>query len=250
MIVRTVLLWAVISVFLAQQAKAQKTPQSGAPDDWPLPVHDSQIFTFFQADRTEYRMSDGDDGYLLETQAWIGTDSSKFWAKMEGEGLNVGGLEIAEFQALYSHMITPFFDFQAGLRQDMGPGPSRIHAVVGFQGLAPYWFEIDSALFLSEKGHVSARFEAEYELLFTQRLIGQPRVELNLAAQDVEDLGIGAGLSTTEVGFRLRYEIRRQIAPYVGVSWERALGDTADFVRAEGDKVSELFFVFGVRLWF
>lgn len=234
----------------AVPARAQETPQTGAPADWPLPIQDSPVVTFLQADRAEYRVTNGDDGYLWDTQGWIGTDKNKFWTKIEGEGSKGEGLDDAQFQALYSRMVTSFFDVQAGVRQDVGPGPSRTHAVLGLQGLAPYFFELDTALFLSDKGDLTARIEAEYDLLFTQRLIGQPRIELNFAAQDVDELDIGSGLSTAELGFRLRYEIRREIAPYIGVSWERSVGDTADLARASGRDPGQTSFVLGVRLWF
>jgi len=121
---------------------------------------------------------------------------------------------------------------------------------MGLQGLAPYVFEVDSALFLSDDGDLAARIEAEYDILFTQRLIGQPRMEANFAAQDVNKLGIGSGLSTLEAGFRLRYEFRREVAPYIGVAWEQALGGTADMRRLAGNKASNTSFVAGIRLWF
>ncbi|RME61879.1 MAG: copper resistance protein B, partial [Alphaproteobacteria bacterium] len=141
-------------------------------------------------------------------------------------------------------------DLQAGVRHDFEPDPSRTFGVIGIQGLAPYWFEIDAAAFISGDGDVSARIEAEYELLLTQRLILQPRVELNFAVQEVEELGIGSGLSIAEAGLRLRYEIDRQFAPYVGFSWNRKIGDTADFARADGEDVGALSFVAGLRMWF
>lgn len=247
---RSFLLLAAIATAGAAPAAAQETPQTGAPADWPLPIDDSPILTFFQADRAEYRISGGDDTYLWDTQGWIGTDRNKFWTKIEGEGSKEEGFEGAQFQALYSRMVTSFFDLQGGIRQDVGPGPSRTHAVLGLQGLAPYFLELDTALFLSDKGDLTARIEAEYDLLFTQKLIGQPRIELNFAAQDVEELGTGAGLSTAELGFRLRYEIRREIAPYIGVSWERAVGDTADFARNAGRDPGRTSLVLGLRLWF
>ena len=122
--------------------------------------------------------------------------------------------------------------------------------MVGFQGLAPYLFELDTALFISHEGDVSARVEAEYELRLTQRLILQPRAEVNFALQDVPRLGIGRGLSTAEAGARLRYEIKRQFAPYIGVSWVGNVGRTADFVRAEGNDPSSFGLIGGLRLWF
>jgi len=241
---------SLASVIAAGPAGAQETPQTGAPADWPLPIHDSQTLTFFQADRLEYRGHSGKDGYVWDAQGWIGDDYNKLWVKSEGEGAFGEDLEKAEVQALYSRPVSPFFDVQAGLRQDLGSGPDRTYGVIGLQGLVPYWFEVDSAFFISDKGDVTARIEAEYELLFTQRLVLQPRAELNFAFQDVDEQGVGSGLSTAEVGARLRYEFTRQFAPYVGISWERAVGDTADFVRAEGGDPGTTSFVAGIRLWF
>jgi copper resistance protein B len=136
------------------------------------------------------------------------------------------------------------------VRHDFKPDPSRTYGVLGIQGLAPYWFEVDAAGFVSNEGDVSARLEAEYDFLFTQKLILQPRTELNFAVQDVKELGIGSGLSTAELGLRLRYEIVREFAPYVGVSWTRLVGKTEDFARDEGEDVSSVSFVAGVPLWF
>ncbi|MEQ9145619.1 MAG: copper resistance protein B [Parvibaculaceae bacterium] len=210
-----------------------------------------ELYSLVLVDRLEYQTNEGDDLLLWDAQGWIGGDYNKFWVKTEGEYLFDGdAFEKAELQGLYSRAIARYWDLQVGVRHDFEPDPSRTFGVIGVQGLAPYWFEIDAAAFVSEDGDVEARIEAEYDLLITQRLIAQPRAELNFAFQDIEELGIGSGLSTAELGFRLRYEIRREIAPYIGVSWTRAVGDTADFARNEGEDVSSVSFVAGIRLWF
>ena len=245
-----ILACAALVLALAGPSVAQETPQTGAPAEWAIPMVEPQIFTFLQADRLEGRTSDGEEGYLLDLQGWVGTDTSKFWGKVEGDGIVDGPLEALEVQALYSRMISPFFDLQVGLRQDVTPDVSRTHAVVGVQGLVPYWFEVDAAAFVSHTGDVTVRLEAEYALLFSQRLVLQPRTEVNVAFQEIEALGIGSGLSSAEVGLRLRYEIRRELAPYVGVSWRQTVGGTADFARAAGDRSATTSFVAGLRLWF
>ena len=202
-------------------------------------------------DRLEYRSNEGDPMMLWDAQAGYGGDINRAVVKTEGEYLlDDRATEKAEIQALFSRAVSPYFDLQAGLRYDVDPTPDRYSAVLGLQGLAPYWFELDAAAFVSQRGDVSARVELEYDLLLTQRLILQPRLELDVALQDVPELGRGSGLASMETGVRLRYEIRREFAPYIGLSWERALGDTADFSRAEGDSVSRLSFVAGVRFWF
>ena len=245
-----ILACAALVLALAGPSVAQETPQTGAPAEWAMPMVEPQIFTFLQADRLEGRTSDGEEGYLLDLQGWVGTDTSKFWGKVEGDGIVDGPLEALEVQALYSRMISPFFDLQVGLRQDVTPDVSRTHAVVGVQGLVPYWFEVDAAAFVSHTGDVTVRLEAEYALLFSQRLVLQPRTEGNVAFQEIEALGIGSGLSSAEVGLRLRYEIRRELAPYVGVSWRQTVGGTADFARAASDRSATTSFVAGLRLWF
>ncbi len=201
------------------------------------------------ADRAEYRARQGKDGYLWDLQGYYGGDINKFWFKSEGEGSFGEPIEDAEIQALYSRAIAPFFDLQAGVRQDL-TGPERTHAVVGIQGLVPYMFELDGAAFLSNKGDLTARIEAEYDQRITQRLILQPRAEVNLSAQDIPELGIGAGFDTVELGMRLRYEIAREFAPYIGIEQEWKLGDSRDFARADGEDPSVTNYVVGVRFWF
>jgi len=204
---------------------------------------------WIQADRLEYASRDGQDGYLWDTQGYYGSDLDKFWFKSEGEGDWGERPEAAEVQALWSHAIGPWFDLQAGVRQDLA-GPERTHAVLGVQGLAPYRFEIDAAAFLSHKGDLTARIEGEIDQRITQRLILQPRAELALAAQDIAELGIGAGVDEVELGLRLRYEIVREFAPYIGLAQRWKIGDSGDFARAAGDDPSRTEFVAGVRFWF
>ena len=228
----------------------ERTPYSGAPAEWENFIKDSQTYPFTTVDRLEYGNSDDGDTYLWDAQGWIGGDFNKFWWKTEGEGPTDGSPEDTEFQALYNRTISPFWGAQVGLRYDTNPEPDTGYAVLGVQGLAPYWFETDTALFLSEDGDLSFRAELEYELLFTQRLILQPRLEFNVSADDVPELGLGSGLNNTEVGLRLRYEIKREIAPYIGVRWERLYGDTRDIARREGEPASVTSLVAGIRIWF
>ena len=204
---------------------------------------------WFQGDRLEYRAREGVDGYLWDIQGYYGGDIDKFWFKSEGEGSFGEPVEGAEVQALWSRAIAPFFDLQTGVRQDL-TGPERTHAVIGIQGIAPYQFEVDVAAFVSNKGDVTARFEGELDQRITQRLILQPRAEIALSAQDIPELGIGAGLDRIEAGLRLRYEFAREFAPYVGVSQEWRIGQSADFARAAGEDPSVTNYVVGMRFWF
>ncbi len=209
----------------------------------------NQSIFWFQGDRAEFRARDGRDGYLWDVQGYYGGDIDKFWFKSEGEGNFGEKIESAEVQGLWSHAIAPFFDLQAGVRQDLS-GPNRTHAVVGIQGLAPYLFEVDAAAFLSNKGDLTARIEVELDQKITQRLILQPRVEVALAAQDIPELGIGTGVDAIEAGVRLRYEIVREFAPYIGIDQEWKVGNSADFARLVGEDPSETSYVVGIRFWF
>lgn len=212
-------------------------------------THGDYPLFWFQADRAEVQVRAGSEGYLWDVQGYYGGTTSRFWFKSEGEGDFGGKLEDAEFQALYSRAIAPLFDVQAGIRQDVA-GPDTTYAVLGIQGLAPYMFEIDCALFLSHRGDLTARVEVELDQRITQRLILQPRAEINLAAQDVPQLGIGAGIDRVELGLRLRYEIKREFAPYIGIEQSWRIGQSADFARATGQDPSVPNYVVGIRFWF
>ena len=202
-------------------------------------------------DRLEAGFGDDGESYLWDVQGWSGGDINRFWWKSEGEGDFGGELGQAEVQALYSRAISPFWDMQAGVRQDFRPdGEDTTHLVLGLQGLAPYWWEIDAAAFLSTEGDLTARVEAEYDQRITQRLILQPRLEIDASASDIPELEIGSGLSSIEAGLRLRYEFRKEFAPYVGVEWSRALGDTADYIEARGGEADDTRFVVGLKAWF
>ena len=211
--------------------------------------HGNMPLFWFQGDRLEYRARQGDDGYLWDVQGYYGGDLDKFWFKSEGEGSFGEPLESAEIQALYSRVIAPFFDIQAGVRQDL-TGPAHTQAVIGVQGLMPYMFEVDAAAFLSSKGDLTARIEAEYDQRLSQRLILQPRAEVNLSAQNIPELGIGSGVDNIELGLRLRYEIAREFAPYIGLGQEWKLGGSRDFARHAGEDANVTQYVVGVRFWF
>jgi copper resistance protein B len=202
-------------------------------------------------ERLETRIAaNGDEnGYVWDVQGWYGGDINRFVLKTEGEGAFGGALEDAEIKALYSRAIGPFFDLQTGLRFDPEPD-TRSHFVVGIQGLAPYMFHVDGALFLSDRGDLTARFEGEYDQRITQRLIVQPRIEIELAAQAIPEREIEAGFTKTEAGVRLRYEFTPEFAPYIGLEYEAKLGETADVARAAGEDPNALKLLFGIRAWF
>ena len=204
---------------------------------------------FIMADRFEAQLGDTEDTYVWDGQGWYGTDDSKLWIKTEGEYSSEDSeIEDAELQALWSKPIATYWDLQIGARYDFAP-KGRTHLVAGVQGLAPYWFEVDAAAFVSTNGDVTARIEAEYDFILTQRLILQPRAEINLSAQDIPELQIGAGITGVDAGIRLRYEFVREFAPYIGVEWQGSLGDTSDFIKAAGGETDKTVFLIGIRAW-
>ena len=212
--------------------------------------HGGAVTSMILVDQLEYRTHDGKDGYAWDIQGWYGGDYDRLWLKSEGEGAFGESPEQVEVQALYSRAIDPWFNIQAGIRHDFRPDPERTHLVLGIQGLAPYWFEVGSAVFLSNKGKLTARVEAEYDQRITQKLILQPAIEFDLSAQNVPELGVGSGLSTASAGLRLRYGFVPEFAPYIGVEYERAFGKTADFRRAAAENVGGWNLLAGIRLWF
>ncbi|MDX8357950.1 copper resistance protein B [Sphingopyxis terrae] len=212
--------------------------------------HGGGSISTIMLDQAEVRVGSGETTYSWDGEARFGGDIDKLVIKSEGEGAFGGAFDRGEGQLLWSRAIGPYFDLQTGLRQDVGPGPSPTYAVLGVEGLAPYWFDVEAALFLSDKGDVTARIEGSYDQRITQRLILQPSAELNVALQDVREQGIGAGLSSAELGLRLRYEIAREFAPYLGYVWEGKIGRSAQLARAVGNDPSRSSVVAGIRFWF
>lgn len=196
-----------------------------------------------------YRSNGGEAGIRLDAQAWWGTDLNKLWLKTEGSRSN-GTLGSTRMEVLYNRAFSPYFGWQVGWRHDTGGGPSRNWAAFGVQGLASYWFDIEATAYVGEAGRTALRLEAEYDLRITQRLVLQPDAEAKLFGRSDPERGIGSGLSSLDLGLRLRYEITRKFAPYVGMSWERKFGNTADLARKAAGDVSETRFVAGIRLWF
>jgi copper resistance protein B len=214
-------------------------------------MHGETLNTYLIAERFEQNWDGDDDSLQWEMQGWVGRDLNKFWFKTEGAyDMDDKRSEETEVQALFSRAIAPYWDLQAGVRQDNGFGPSRSYAVIGLQGLAPYWFEVDAAAFISERGDVSSRVEAEYELRFTQRTLLQSRVELDYAFADDVAIGAGKGLRDASFGLRLRHEVRREFAPYIGVEWHKAYGDTATYLDQRGIEPDSVNLVAGIRVWY
>jgi len=212
-------------------------------------VHDSALNHYLLAEKLEWQ--DADDGSTLawDISGWIGGDIDRLWLRSEGERTN-GRTEDAQVQALWGHAISPWWDVVSGVRQDFKPGAPQTWAALGVQGMALYNFETEATAFIGEGGQAAARLEGDYDILLTNRLILQPTAELNFYSKNDPQRGIGSGLSNTEAGLRLRYEIRREFAPYIGVTWNRTYGKTADYAKDDGEDRSEARLVLGVRLWF
>jgi copper resistance protein B len=207
------------------------------------------LYGAVKMDIAEYQFGKNGDSWRWEGEGWLG-DTNRLWVRSRGEGPVGGRLEDAEVEAAYSRAISPWWNLQAGVRQDLGTGPVRTHAMLALEGLAPYRFETLAAAYLSDKGQWTGRIEASVDERVTRRIVLQPRVEFNLSAQDMPQQRLGAGLTTAELGFRLRYEFSRKFAPYLGVSWTWAGGRTADYRRADGESPSARVFVLGLKSWF
>jgi copper resistance protein B len=220
------------------------------PPDRPLKLMDESSMGSLMVDRLESVRTRDDTTGAFELQARYGRDYDRAVLKAEGHVAD-GDLEEASTELLWSHAVAAYWDTQLGVRHDSGEDrPGRNWLAFGFEGLAPYWFEIDATAYVGESGRSAFRFSAEYELLFTQRLVLQPRLEANFYGKRDEELGTGTGLSDAVAGVRLRYEFKREFAPYIGVEYAALYGETADMAKAAGKDSSETRWVAGLRFWF
>ena len=239
------------------KGKVAAIPPDGAfRKGWPSPVSDSENYSYTLIDLLEHRFNNnGSNTLRWDVEGWRGGDYNRFWFKSEGRTtLSTSGNGYGEIQALYGRLIAPYTDFQVGLRYDQywgrQRGKGRAFLAVGVQSLVPFRFDIEPVLYISQNGDLSARFTGTYDTYITQRLILQPRIETKISLQKRESFGEGTGFNDIELGLRLRYEIRREFAPYIGINWEQSLGQTANFARRAGDPTSQLSLVAGIRGWF
>ena len=234
-----------------------QSPPGVVGKNWPHPVEDSQIYHMALFDLLEYRAYNaGSPTMTWDFVGWLGGDYNRLWIKTEGDqNLNRGNGVQGDFQLLYGRLIAPFWDLQAGVRYNgiMGPnrsGNSRTYAVIGLQGLAPGYFEIEPSLYISDRGEVSGEITVSRDIYLTQKLVLQPRFEGQFSIQGDRQFDTASGVNQTDLGLRLRYEIRREFAPYIGVSWQQKYGGTASIARSEREAASAVAFVVGVRLSF
>jgi copper resistance protein B len=237
------------SLILSVMAAAQ-TPAAEAPVG--VPAHamlEDPFNRFLLLDELELYDGDGSDELAWDATFWAGYSFDKLFVRTEGERSG-GSTESADLELLWSHSVARWWDVVAGARADLEPGATQSWVAFGVQGLAPYRVDIEATAYVGDGGKSAARFEADYELLITPRLILQPQLELNWYGQADDARGDGPGLSTIEAGLRLRYELRREAAPYVGLVRERSFGATADRARARGEEADDTLLVAGVRLRF
>ncbi|MEK9707238.1 MAG: copper resistance protein B [Alphaproteobacteria bacterium] len=229
---------AVIAALGAAPAAAQET---------------NLVFWGVQLEELEHRWGDeSEELYVWNGDAFVGTDELKLRFLSEGEyDTNERKFETLENRLVLQMPVSDFFDVKAGVRADTPKGKSRLYGVLGLTGLAKQWIEVDADLFVSDQGDASARLDAEYELLLTNRITLTPSADLNVAFSDDQKMGVGSGFSSAEVGMRLSYDILdRLLSPYIGVVWERKFGETADFAREEGEDVEAWFFAIGTKILF
>lgn len=212
-------------------------------------MEDDPLIAKFMLDQLEYVHGDQADSMAWDGRFRLGHDINKLWIRSEGQRAH-GKTQDADAELLWGHAYAPFWDVVTGVRHDFGTGPSRDWAAIGIQGLAPYRFDVEATAYVGSSGRAAMRLKTAYDLLLTQRWILTPAIDANLYTKDDIERGIGSGLSDTSLGVRLRYEIRREFAPYLGVQYVQKYGKTADFARSNGDPSHELQLVAGVRVWF
>ena len=212
------------------------------------PIDDQHVWYHALAEQLEGRFG-RDDGFRWQGEAWGGTDSNRFRLKSEGETDSKGRVEDGQHEFLYARPITSFFDLQAGLRTDADSRSGRNWAALGVEGLAPLFFHVSATAYASSAGHYAAKLEGNYDLLLTQQLILQPELELNFYSKPDPARGLGDGLASLDSGLRLRYEISRKFAPYLGIAYENSFGRTAALARLTGENPSSLRFTLGLRAW-
>ncbi|MEZ5287326.1 MAG: copper resistance protein B [Vicinamibacterales bacterium] len=211
-------------------------------------LHDDQLHGYVLVDQLEWETTRGETGLGWDSKGWVGFDRDRLWFRAEGQR---AGSRVTDAQThlFYGRAVSRWWNVLGGIRQDFRPGPAQTWAAVGVQGLAPYWIEMEATAYLGASGRNHLRVEAEYELLLSNRLVLQSNVETELYGKEDPAHFRGAGLATVDAGIRLRYLIRRELAPYVGVVWHNKYFGTADLARAQGERTSGARLALGVRFW-
>lgn len=255
--------WVLAAAWLALAAAASAeeplprvTPEERAaafPDvsgtDMHAHMHDDPLSGMLLAEHFEWQGRSGRDALHWDVTGWLGHDMNRLWLRSEGERES-GNAGEHELELFWGKPVAAWWDVLLGLRHDSGPGPSRSYLALGLQGLAPQWFHVEATGYAGEGGQFGVGLEVDYDWLFTNRLILTLRSEAEAWSDDDERAGIGSGLSTLAAGLRLRYELRREFAPYIGVHWQGIVGNTADLARKAGEERRETSVVAGLRFWF
>lgn len=214
-----------------------------------MDMHDDPLVSKFMLDKLEYVHGDQTDSMLWDGRIRLGYDINKLWIRSEGQRSH-GKTTDADAELLWGHTYAAYWDVVTGVRHDFGSGPTRDWAAIGIQGLARYRFDVEATAYAGPSGRGALRLKTAYDLLLTQRLIYTPEFDANLYTKDDVERGIGAGLADTSLGMRLRYEIRREFAPYIGVDYVQKYGKTAELSRINGEPAHEVRWIAGVRVWF
>ncbi|HEX7761081.1 MAG TPA: copper resistance protein B [Caulobacteraceae bacterium] len=214
------------------------------------PVDDQHFWSHVSLDQLEARVGSSGAALRWDAEAWAGPDAWRVVVRSEGQRSPEGRVEDGQLEALFSKPVTAYWDVQAGGRYDLDSAPGRGWAAVGVEGLAPQFVKVGATAYIGSGGRLAGKVKLSHDQLLTNRLVLQPEAELNLYSRDDAVRGIGSGFSDLDAGVRLRYEITRKFAPYVGVSWERKFGRTADFARAAGEGASKVRLAVGVSAWF
>ncbi len=222
--------------------------QAAFPDVQGHTVHDRAVHYFVLFDQLEGQTGHGPDGVSWDVKGWVGQDRNRLWFRAEGERFG-GRFEQAQTNLLYGRAIARWWDVTAGVRLDTLPDTPRVALAFGVQGLAPYWFDVEASAYVEPSGRTHVRVETEHDVLLTNRLVLQPLVEFEIYGRADPQRGLGTGLTAGELGLRLRYEFRREFAPYVGVVWHRKFFGTADSAEAVGERTGGARLAVGLRFW-
>jgi copper resistance protein B len=234
---------------LCRAARAEAPTGTGF-QDFGMPVMDNQIYSHLLFDQLEGRTNGPDTELRWDGEGWAGTDFNRLWIKSEGFYNERGKVEDGDHELLYDRPITSYFDAQGGLRYDLDSAPQRFWGAFGIEGLAPELFNFQATGYARDAGHFAARIEGSYDFRLMQLIVAQPECELNFYSKKDPSRAIGAGLSEIDTGLRIRYELSRKFAPYIGIAYNQKFGETADFTQEEGEIVRDLRFVFGIRVWY
>ena len=242
---------ALLGLCVPCGAHAQEAAGANLAAPFGSPVGDQRVYVHGALDQLEGRLGGGaDNGFRWEGEAWVGSDQNRLWIKSEGEVDGHGTVSDGQQEIFYDRPITAYFDLQGGARYDLDSGPGRGWAAFGIEGLAPYFVKVSATGYVGGGGRLAAKLMVAYDQLLTNRLVLEPEAELNIYSRDDPERQIGSGVSDLDAGLRLRYEIARKFAPYIGVTWQQKFGRTADFVQAAGERSSDVRLTGGVRAWF